>query len=191
MQPQTKGIPPHEYLKNEKQAECKSEYYHGEIFAMTGASVNHNLISTNIIAMLVNSLKKPCLVFPGDIKVEIDEAHHYVYPDVSVVCDDIQYGAGRNDVILNPIVIFEILSESTKDYDRGTKFAAYRRLDSLVNYIIIDQYDIQVENFTRKGNALWELMLYHNIDDRLVIPSIDVALELKAIYKNIRHLAIV
>ncbi len=133
----------------------------------------------------MNSLKKPCLVFPGAIKVAIDEACHYVYPDVSVVCEEIEYGAGRDDVILNPIVIFEILSESTKDYDRGSKFAAYRRLNSLVNYIIIDQYSIQAENFTKKGNDLWELTLYHSLEDRLVIPSIDMSLELKAIYRNI------
>jgi len=187
VQPQLKGITPEEYFQNEAKAVGKSEYYHGEVFAMTGASVNHNLISTNIIARLVNSLIKPCLVFPGDIKVEIDKAHHYVYPDVSVVCEQIEYGAGRDDVILNPTVIFEILSESTKDYDRGSKFAAYRRLDSLVNYIIIDQYSIQVENFTKKGNDVWELTLYHGLEDRLVIPSIHVSLGLNEIYKHIEH----
>ncbi|QTA79483.1 Putative restriction endonuclease type II, DUF820 [Desulfonema limicola] len=175
-----------EYFETEEQAEYKSEYYNGEIFAMTGASVNHNLICTNIIIALGTQLKEPCLVFPSDIKVEIDPANHYVYPDISVVCGEIEYGAGRNDVITNPKVIFEILSRSTGNYDRGDKFVAYRSLVSLTDYILVNQYAVIIEHFTIKKPDLWELRVYRSFNDFMVIDSIDASIELKDIYKNIR-----
>ncbi|MCP4113218.1 MAG: Uma2 family endonuclease [Desulfobacteraceae bacterium] len=116
---QEKIITPEEYFQMEETAEYKNEYYHGEIFAMSSASVNHNLIVVNVIASLSNALKKSdCFIFPSALKVQVVKAEHYAYPDISVVCGDIGYGADRDDIITNPVVIVEVLSESTKDYDR-------------------------------------------------------------------------
>ncbi|MDM8535874.1 Uma2 family endonuclease [Desulfobacterales bacterium HSG17] len=190
VQVQHKDISSLEYFEMEKSVEYKSEYYHGEIFAMTGASVNHNLINANIIVAIGSQLKEPCLVFPSDIKVEIDPAHHYVYPDVSVVCGDIEYGAGRNDIITNPKIIIEILSESIGyhdrgNYDRGDKFLAYRGLSSLTDYILVNQYSVMVEHFIMKKPDLWEMRVYRNLNDMLNIDSIDVSIAVKDIYKNV------
>ena len=141
-------ISPEEYFKTEQYAEYKSEYYHGEIFAMAGTSVNHNLIAMNVVTSLNNLLRdSDCFVFSSDIKIQIEESKHYAYPDVSVVCGSIEYGANRNDIIKNPVIIIEVLSESTKDYDRGLKFQAYRKIKTLSEYILIDQYSYHVEYF--------------------------------------------
>lgn len=186
LQTKKKSISPDEYFIMEESAECKSEYYHGEIFVMAGASVNHNLITSNVIISLGNSLQNAsCLIFPSDIKVEMDKDSHYAYPDISVVCGDIEYAENRDDIIANPVVIFEILSESTKDYDRGSKFTAYRNITSLKDYILIDQYSIFVEHFFRQGENEWGLKVFKNISDRLHIRSVDAVLPLASVYKNI------
>ncbi|MDM8522192.1 Uma2 family endonuclease [Desulfococcaceae bacterium HSG8] len=185
LQAKRKFISPDEYFTAEESAECKSEYYHGEVFAMTGASVNHNLITSNVIISLGNSLQNSsCLIFPSDIKVQMDKDFHYAYPDVSLVCGDIEYAENRNDIIANPSVIFEILSESTKDYDRGSKFTAYRNISSLKDYILIDQYSIFVEHFFKQDENEWGLKIFKNISDQFHIRSID-AVPLASVYKNI------
>ncbi len=181
-----KFISPEEYFNMEESAECKHEYYHGEIFAMTGASVNHNLITSNVIVLLGNSLQNSsCLIFPSDMKIQIDKNNHYAYPDISVICGDIEYAENRNDIIANPVVIFEILSASTKDYDRGSKFTAYRNIASLKEYVLIDQYSVFVEHFFKKEKDEWGLKIYKNIADQLNISSIDAVLPLVSVYKNI------
>ena len=153
--PQEKIVRPEEYLRMEEAAEHKSEYYHGEIFAMSGASVSHNLIVMNVGASLHHSLRdSDCFVFPSDMKLELERAEHYAYPDLSVVCGKIEYAADRDDIISNPVVIVEVLSESTKDYDRGTKFRAYRRIPSLRDSVLIDQYDYGVEYFFKNEAGL-------------------------------------
>jgi len=182
-----KTISAEDYFEREETAFEKSEYYHGEIFVMSGASVNHNLIVSNAIFSLYAKLSDAgCFVFPSDIKVELDPARHYAYPDISVVCGEIAYGAGRNDIITNPKVIIEVLSESTRDYDRGGKFAAYRELPSLTDYIMIEQYRVPVEHFARKSNRLWEMRIYRSPDDVLDIDSLGISLPIREIYKNIK-----
>ncbi len=186
-QPQEKIITSEEYFQMEETAEYKSEYYHGEIFAMSGASANHNLIVMNVGANLHHSLKgSGCFVFPSDIKVELDSAEHYAYPDVSVVCGDIRYGAGRKDIITNPIVIIEVLSESTKDYDKGTKFQAYRKISSLRDYILIDQYTRHVEYFFKNESGQWILEEFQDANDSFTVRSIKVELSLDNIYYQIK-----
>ncbi|MCP4350842.1 MAG: Uma2 family endonuclease [Desulfobacterales bacterium] len=186
LQVEKKFISPEEYFMMEESAEYKSEYYHGEIFGMSGASVNHNLITSNVIISLGNSLQNSsCLIFPSDIKVQMDKDRHYAYPDVSVVCGDIEYVENRNDIIVNPVVIFEILSKSTKDYDRGSKFTAYRNITSLKDYILIDQYSIFVEHYFKQGENEWGLKVFKNISEQINIRSIGAELFLTSVYKNI------
>lgn len=186
-QPQEKIITPEEYFEMEEAAEYKSEYYYGEIFAMS-ASVNHNLIVSDVITFLNTALREThCLVFPSNIKVELVKAEHYAYPDVSVVCGDIRYGADRQDIITNPVVIIEVLSESTKDYDRGTKFRAYRKISSLRDYILIDQYTCHVEYFFKNESGLWTLEEFQNLNDSFMIRSVKVELSLDAIYYRVKN----
>jgi len=189
MMPETaqKIITPEEYFAMEESAEYKSEYYYGEIFAMSGASHNHNMIAVNIIAALHGSLRNSeCVVYGSDMKVQVDEAVHYTYPDVSVVCGDIEFAQGRDDIIRNPAVIFEILSESTKDYDRGSKFTAYRKIKSLKDYIIVDQYACHAEYFYKDESGRWTLEEFTNSDDRFIIRAIDAELSLNTVYERVK-----
>ncbi len=185
-QPEKKFISHLEYFEMEKTAEYKSEYYHGEIFAMAGASVHHNLIASNVITSLNTALRdSECFVFPGDMKVQIDAAMHYAYPDVSLVCGQIEFAENRNDIITNPLVIIEVLSDSTKDYDRGSKFKAYRGIASLRDYILIDQYVYSVEYFFRNKAGKWELNEFEKLSDALAIGSVGVELPLENIYYRV------
>ncbi|QTA79601.1 Putative restriction endonuclease domain-containing protein, DUF820 [Desulfonema limicola] len=186
-QAQIKYISPGEYFDmEEKSAEYKSEYYHGEIFAMTGASVNHNLIAMNTGASLHALLRdSDCAVFPGDIKIQV-EALHYTYPDISIVCGDIEYAGNRNDVITNPVVIIEILSKSTMDYDKGSKFTAYRNIDSLEDYILIDQYSYHVEYYHKINKMEWNFKDIKDLQDSFIIKSVNAELKLSDIYYRVK-----
>ncbi|QTA91673.1 Uma2 family endonuclease [Desulfonema magnum] len=182
-----KLISSEEYLDMEQYSEYKSEYFHGEIFAMTGASFNHNLIAWNIAASLHGSLNhSACFAFIGDMKIQVDKENHYTYPDVSIVCGDIEFADGRDDTIKNPIVIFEILSHSTKDYDRGSKFTAYRNIRSLKDYILIDQYAYHIEQFYKNEKENWVLEEFKNSDDTLRIKSVNIELSLMTIYDRVK-----
>lgn len=153
---------------------------------MTGASIAHNLIVSNIITVLNNSLSDSrCFVFPGDIKVQADFGLHYTYPDVSVVCNDIEFFENRNDTIVNPVVIFEVLSQSTKDYDRGSKFKAYRKIKSLKDYVLVDQYSIFIEHFYKNDSGFWILNEFEKVSDSLNIRSLNIDICLSKIYHRI------
>ncbi|MFP4390858.1 MAG: Uma2 family endonuclease [Desulfococcaceae bacterium] len=173
------------YLEGERTAEFKSEFRNGHVFAMTGASVPHNIISMNIANALYNALAdRDCLVFHADVKVQIEEAAHYVYPDVSVVCGPIEYGMGREDVIANPFLVVEVLSQSTQDYDRGSKFAAYRNLPSLRDYLIVDQYRVLTEHFHRIREDDWNLNVRRHLSDSVHFDFRNIRLNLQNIYRN-------
>jgi Uma2 family endonuclease len=173
------------YLEGERTAEFKSEFRNGRVFAMTGASVPHNIISMNIANALYNALADgDCLVFHADVKVQVEEAAHYVYPDVSVVCGPIEYGMGREDVIANPSLVVEVLSQSTQDYDRGSKFAAYRNLPSLRDYLLVDQYRVLTEHFHRLQENDWNLKVRRHLSDSIHFGFQNISLDLEKIYRN-------
>lgn len=176
-----------EYFEREESAFEKSEFFEGELFAKTGASVNHNHIALNVGAELRDRLKeRPCLVFPGDIKVQMEHGRHYVYPDASVVCEEIEYGMGRKDVIANPVVVVEVLSPSTRVYDSRDKFAAYRELPPLREYILIHRDRVMVEQFINQSPDLWQLRIYRRVLDDLRIEAVETVLPLTEIYRNVQ-----
>jgi len=182
-----KFISPQEYFAMEEAAEYKSEYYQGEIFAMSGASFNHNVIAGNTFTALHNSLSdSDCIVFTSDMKIQVDRESHYTYPDISIACGEIEFAENRKDVIANPLVIIEILSDSTKDYDRGSKFTAYRNIASLKDYILIDQYSYHIEYFHKDESGKWSLDEFKNMGDTFKISSINVELSLKKIYNRVK-----
>ncbi len=184
-QPQQKRkMSPEEYLAFERASEFKYEYFNGEIFAMTGAGVNHNRIASNIHYALRNQLNgRPCDVFLNDMRVKVQEIDKYTYPDVVVSCGDLELEDREFDTLLNPIVIIEILSNSTEIYDRGKKFAHYRLIPSLQEYVLVSQYHCQVEQFVRGDDGVWRLFEpYTEINESFKIEAVDCKLPLSDIY---------
>jgi Uma2 family endonuclease len=178
-------ITPEEYLALERKAEYKSEYIDGEIFAMAGGSERHNLIIANIIAGLHGQLLgSSCRVYPSDLKVRAPKPRFFFYPDVSVVCGETKFQDEKKDVVLNPAVIFEVLSEGTAAFDRGKKFQDYQQLDTLVEYILVSQDDALVEHYARQENGSWIYTKLSGLDASLVLPSIKCQLQLSFIYNN-------
>ena len=180
-------ITPAEYLALERRAETKSEYYRGETFAMSGASREHNLIAINVGRQLSEQLRdRACEVYPSDMRVRVTPTGLYTYPDVVVVCGEPQFEDGELDTLLNPKVLFEILSPSTADYDRGGKFAQYRRLASLAEYVLISQDRPLVEHYVRQPHDQWLLSEQSGLTDTLVLPSIRCQLALSEIYLKVQ-----
>jgi len=176
-----------EYFEIEEAAEYKSEYYHGEMFDMSGASHHHNIVAGNVFAGLHAFLRNSdCIPYTSDMKIQVDEAKHYAYPDVSVVCGNVEFAHRRNDTIVNPVLIIEVLSESTQDYDKGLKFKAYQNISSLKEYILIDQYSCSVEHFFKNTDGLWLSEKYEKPEDTLKLRSVDAELSLSEIYHRVK-----
>jgi Uma2 family endonuclease len=186
LQKQTQYYTPTEYLALEEAAETKSEYFQGQIFAMSGGSINHNRIAISICTMLDVAFQgKPCEVFSSDVKVWVEANSLYTYPDAMVVCGPVEYAEGRNDTITNPIVIFEVLSKSTRDYDRGKKFELYRDLPSLQDYVLIDQDRVYIECYHKVEDGRWVLTLFNNLETTLTLAAIEMSLAVSRIYHKV------
>ena len=176
-----------EYLEIERKAEFKSEYYDGDIFAMAGAKNPHPRIVSNIVRELGNLLiDSPCYVASNDVRVHVAENRFYTYPDAVVLCSEEVWNDKEEDTTSNPTAIFEVLSESTKDYDRGMKFELYRGLSSLQEYVLVSQDKCHVEHFSKQANGTWLLTERNNIDDKLFLRSLNVEFPLHHIYFRIR-----
>ena len=181
-----KRFTPQEYLALERKSETRNEYYNGEIFAMAGASREHNLIVANLLRDIGNQLEdRPCESYPGDMRVSIEATGLYTYPDVSVVCGEPRFQDSEVDTLLNPTVIIEVLSPTTAAYDRGDKFRHYRRIDSLREFVLISQDRIMVERYTRRGND-WVLSDLTDPDQVLKLESIGCQIPLGRIYAKIK-----
>lgn len=180
-------ITPEEYLALERKAQYKSEYLNGEIFAMSGASREHNLISMNIGATLHGQLReRPCEVYSGDMRVQVRPTGLYTYPDVVVVCGEPRFADAELDTLLNPTLIVEVLSPSTEDYDRGTKFEHYRTLTSLQEYVLVAQDRCHVVHYTRQADNTWVLSETTRKDDQILLPSIACHLSLAEVYARVQ-----
>lgn len=174
-----------EYLAMEELATEKHEYYKGEIFAMSGAKHQHNVVKKNIYSSLLSKLKgKPCQPWDSDSRVHIQKNTLFTYPDISVVCGDPEFLNNDEWNLLNPTVIIEILSPSTKNYDRGDKFNLYRDIPSLKEYILVEPEKISIEAFYINQNGQWELKEYKNLNDILEIKAIQFAMPLTDVYEG-------
>lgn len=161
-------------------------YYAGEIFAMAGASRWHNLIVANVTGELRSQLKgRPCTTYPSDMRVKISPTGPYAYPDVTVVGGEGQFEDTQQDTLLNPVLIVETLSESTEAYDRGGKFAHYRKLTSLLEYVLIAQTKPYVEHYVRQPDNRWLLSEADGLHTTLHLPSLDCHLALTAVYDKV------
>jgi Uma2 family endonuclease len=175
-----------DYLAAERRAETKSEYLEGELFAMSGASRAHNLIVWNIGASLHGQLKgRSCEAYAGDMRVHISTTGLYTYPDVTVICGEPRFDDSELDTLLNPTLLIEVLSPSTESYDRGKKFANYRTLDSLREYVLVAQEEVRVEVFTRQDGGHWLLSEASRIDETIPLASIGCELRLADVYDRV------
>jgi len=179
-------ITPKEYLANERVADYRSEYYKGEIFALAGASRKHNIIITNLITIINPQLRKRnCEIYSNDMRVKVNATGLYTYPDVVVVCDKPKFEDDEDDILLNPIVIIEVLSPSTQNYDRGTKFEHYRTISSLSDYILIAQDKIHVEHYVRQSDRSWLFSEFKSAQDKFQIDSVGCEVAVEEIYEKV------
>jgi Uma2 family endonuclease len=176
---------PQEYLARERAATEKSEYVNGEIYAMAGASEWHNLIAVNLLFAFKGQLReRPCKTYTSDMRVKVSETGMYTYPDVTVACGDVQFEDAHHDTLLNPTLIVEVLSPSTENYDRGKKFARYRKIASLTDYLLVAQDRIHVEHFVRQG-PWWRFSEYDDPAATFDLTAIGCRLTLRDIYDHI------
>lgn len=179
-------LTPDEYLALERAAPAKSEYLRGEVYAMARASEAHNLISFNLQGQLYLQLRgRPCKSYARDMRVHIPDTTLYTYLDITVVCGEARFDDDQRDTLLNPTLLIEILSPSTEAYDRGEKFAHYRRLPSLQEYLLVAQDKARVEQYIRQADGSWRYASFEGLDASLTLPSIGVTLLLADIYERL------
>jgi Uma2 family endonuclease len=184
-QPKT-YLTPEQYLEIERKAEFKSEYYQGEMFAMSGASYPHIGIVANAMRELGQQLRRgPCRPLSNDMRVRVTPTGLYAYPDVVIVCGEPQFADDTFDILLNPTVIIEVLSRSTEAYDRGEKFAQYRSLESLKEYLLISSLRVSVERYTRQPDGSWNYIAKASLEDSLDLPSVGCHLALADLYEKV------
>ena len=184
--PAQKSYTAEEYLALERVSlEGKCEFVNGQIFAMVGASREHNLIGVNITRELSNQLKgRPCEAYANDMRVKSSTAKGYHYPDIAIVCGKPEFEDGQLDTLLNPTVMVEILSSSTEAYDRGDKFAAYRKIHSLREYLLVSQHKPLIERYVRQENA-WVLTETEGLDGLVNLDAIGCVLAMSEVYYSV------
>ena len=177
-------LTPQEYLERERAAETKSEYIGGDVLAMAGGSPEHNAIASDaLIALGRRLLSGPCEAYNSDQRVRVRRPGPYFYPDASVVCGEATFD--DEDCLTNPILIIEVLSPSTANYDRGEKFVHYRGMESLAEYVLIAQNEPLVEHYVRLESGIWRFEELRGQDKTLVLPALDCAIPLAEIYRRV------
>ena len=175
-----------EFLEMENASMEKHEYYKGEVFAMSGAKVQHNEICVNLIAILKNKLKgKKCKPYNSDQRIHIQSNTLFTYPDISIICGEIMTLDNDDYNVLNPTIIIEVLSPSTRSYDRGDKFKLYRDIQTLKEYILADSESIHLEVFRLNEKNNWELEEYNSAEDFLFIKAINEKILILKIYEGV------
>lgn len=178
-------LTPEEYLEIERRAEERSEYYEGETFLLAGASRPHNRIATNVATALDRQLAgRDCDVYSADLRVLVDATGLYTYPDVVVTCGEELFADAHEDVLLNPLVIFEILSPTTEAYDRGRKFEQYQQIASLAEYVLVAQDTPRLEHYAKQASG-WLYTDVHGVDGRLELAAVGCSLRLSEVYRRV------
>lgn len=184
--PEIQLVTAEEYLQAEREALNKHEYYRGQIFAMSGASLPHNIIFKNTFLNLGIKLKgKKCQPFGSDLRIHIPQNTLYTYPDISIICGKPETTDDGKDNFTNPSVIIEILSKSTRDYDKGQKFTLYRDIATLKEYILIDSETVSVETLTRNDDLSWTFREYRSLADKFNIETIGESFTLSELYTDV------
>ena len=184
--PVSETLTEQEYLARERQAETKSEYLGGQVFALAGTSRWHATIVGNVFSSLHAQLRgRPCEIFMTDLRTKVDRAGFYTYPDIVVVCGQPRFEDAELDTLLNPTLIIEVLSPSTENYDRGKKFELYRKLETFVEYLLIAQDRHFLEHHSRRSDGTWLMHETTSPDDVLHLESIDCRLSVRDVYERV------
>lgn len=181
-----------EYLILEDQADIKSEYEHGKITAMSGGTLNHGIIGNNTnteLSNLVRGKGANCVTINGDVKIFIEKADSFVYPDGMVICGDIQTADRDKNSVINPMLIVEVLSKSTESYDRGDKFHKYCSLPSFREYVLIDQYKPVIDILYKEDSSYWKMTTTIGMDKSIYLNTLDRYVKMSDIYRNTQDLA--
>ena len=179
-------LTPEEYLEFERKSEIKHEYFDGEIFAMSGAKRNHNKITTNLSGLVWQHLKsKNCENYSSDMRVFVPETGLYTYPDLVVVCGEPKFKDDVFDTLLNPVLLIEVLSDSTEGYDRGKKFQHYRSIESLQEYVLVAQDEARIEKYVKRGDGFWFFTEAVGIESEIEFASIECRIALGEVYDKI------
>jgi Uma2 family endonuclease len=179
-------LSPEEYLELERKAEFKSEYFQGEMVAMTGFSLVHNLVAGNTLAVLWQQLRPgPCEVLPSNMRLHVRETGLFTYPDVVAYCGEPQLLDEQMDTLLNPILIVEVLSPSTEAYDRGRKFHQYQLIESLQDYLMVCSDRVHADLHTREPAGRWRLSWGDRMEDTLELPSVGCLVKLSDLYEGV------
>ncbi|BBD61943.1 hypothetical protein NIES2109_47790 [Nostoc sp. HK-01] len=177
---------PEEYLQLEEAAEYKSEYIDGQIIPMAGGTINHNQIALNLSTELNYAFKKQSYrIYMSDVRLWISQKRIYTYPDVMIIAGEPEFFNNRQDIITNPQIIVEVLSKSTRNYDYEDKFAAYRTIPTFQEYLLIDQYRVHVEQFSKIGKKQWNLREYDEEDNAIAFASVPLEISLQDLYNKV------
>lgn len=176
-----------EYLKLDHESEEKIEFWDGHIFTLAGASQNHNQIQSNLIFQLRLKLQgRTCRIFPSDMRLKVPDYPPYRYPDLSALCGKAEFEKiGQQELLINPQLIVEILSESTADFDRGYKFTDYKSIPSFTEYILIAQDRPHVSQFVKQGDNSWLNHEFNSMEDKFHLSSLDCQLEMLELYQDV------
>lgn len=176
-----------EYIELENKAEYRSQYVAGEIYAMAGAQPEHIVVNGNLVGLLYNAFRgRPCQAYFADLRVRVKTGDLWTYPDVAALCGPPQWDTSSSPhSLLNPQVIFEVLSPTTEGFDRGDKFARYRRLESLTDYVLVAQDQMRVEHFVRQANGSWTMTEYTTPESVVPLPVVGCELPLAEIYDKV------
>ncbi len=181
-----------DYLELEKSTNEKFEFWDGSVWSMSGASFNHNMIVRNLNTEIDLQLReKGCYVFPSDMRIKVPDYPPYRYPDLTALCGKAEIEKiGGIDMLVNPELIVEVLSDSTEAFDRGDKFSYYKSIESFTEYLLIAQHRPHVSHFIKHGDGFWMNLEYNNLTDEIELKSVPCRLSLKAVYRDVSFEAI-
>ena len=184
----TPSLSVEEYLRQEIETDTKYEYHDGKIYSLAGGTLNHGIISRNICFEIGTELEKKkanCLPFNSDVKLHIERINSYVYPDCMVICGEIEKAPSNKNAVVNPVLIIEVLSESTASYDRGDKFYFYRQIPSFKEYVLIEQSKHVVDvHFKGEGSDFWKITRFEGLDKIVELESIGVEISMERLYQR-------
>jgi Uma2 family endonuclease len=180
----TSSLTEDQYLAIERAAETKSEFHDGQMFAMSGGTMNHSLLSVRIVVLLHGKVSAGCHTFNSDMRMKVAAAGLYTYPDCSVTCGEAELFGDQQDVVLNPLLIAEVLSPSTEAYDRGEKFELYRLMPSLREYLLIHQDRCHVEYYSKQDDGSWLLREYSGAESTITIARLGAQISLGDLYAS-------
>ena len=180
--PKKKKYTPEQYLALEEKAEYRSEYVDGYIFKMAGGTESHIQISYNATKLFADKLRGKCRAYQSEMKVWVDNAGTFFYPDVTVVCGERKFHKGNTGIVENPILLVEVLSKSTEDYDKNDKFFTYQNIESFQEYVLISQHKPIVQRYVKQKNGDWVIKATIGLKSKVYFESVDVELSLEDIY---------